>query len=137
MISKILQILCLQPRIEHFFLTVGQNNFGNKIPFCVSTPETSCLLFDPKTSHLLMDHRKGKTKDMSAKKLVDFNEYILLMACNYFVSFFSRLIKGNRMELNMLCNTLSTTRLKVNSVDKLYQICFPKTNNVLLRPIQS
>ena len=39
MISKILQILGLQPQIsksfyrslEHFFLTVGQNNFGNKI----------------------------------------------------------------------------------------------------------
>ena len=41
MISKILQILGLQPRIskvfsqslEQFFLTVGQNNFGNKLPF--------------------------------------------------------------------------------------------------------
>ena len=40
MISKMLQILGLQPRIskvsrslEQFFLTVGQNNFGNKIPF--------------------------------------------------------------------------------------------------------
>ena len=37
MISKILQILGLQPRIskslEQFFLTVDQNNFGNKIPF--------------------------------------------------------------------------------------------------------
>ena len=41
MISKILQILSLQPRItkvfsqtlEQFFLTVGQNNFDNKIPF--------------------------------------------------------------------------------------------------------
>ena len=41
MISKILQILSLQPRIskvssrslEQFFLTVGQNNFGNKVPF--------------------------------------------------------------------------------------------------------
>ena len=32
MISKILQILGLQPRISNFFLTVGQNNFGNKIP---------------------------------------------------------------------------------------------------------
>ena len=30
-ISKILQILGLQPRISNFF-TVGQNNFGNKIP---------------------------------------------------------------------------------------------------------
>ena len=41
MISKILQILGIQPQIskvfsrslEHFFLTVRQNNFGNKIPF--------------------------------------------------------------------------------------------------------
>ena len=40
-ISKFLQILGLQPRIsnfffwslEQFFPTVGQNNFGNKIPF--------------------------------------------------------------------------------------------------------
>ena len=36
MISKNLQILGLQPRIsrslEQFFLTVGQNDFGNKIP---------------------------------------------------------------------------------------------------------
>ena len=36
-ISKNLQILGLQPRsfsrsLEQFFLTVGQNNFGNKIP---------------------------------------------------------------------------------------------------------
>ena len=41
MISKILKILGFQPRIsnffsqslEHFFLTVGQNHFDNKIPF--------------------------------------------------------------------------------------------------------
>ena len=38
MISKILQILGLQPRIskvsvEQFILTAGQKNFGNKIPF--------------------------------------------------------------------------------------------------------
>ena len=40
-ISKFLQILGIQPRISkdfsqslaQFFLTVGQNNFGNKIPF--------------------------------------------------------------------------------------------------------
>ena len=33
--SKILKILGLQPRIskEQYFLTVGQKNFGNKIPF--------------------------------------------------------------------------------------------------------
>ena len=39
--SKNLQIFGLQPRIskdfsqslDQFFLTVGQNNFGNKIPF--------------------------------------------------------------------------------------------------------
>ena len=30
---KILQSLGLQPRISKVFLTVGQNNFGNKIPF--------------------------------------------------------------------------------------------------------
>ena len=23
----------LKPPLEHFFLTVGQNNFGNKVPF--------------------------------------------------------------------------------------------------------
>ena len=33
MISKNLQILGLQPRISKAFLTLGQNNFGNKIPF--------------------------------------------------------------------------------------------------------
>ena len=33
MISKILQILSPQPWITKVFLTVGQNNFGNKIPF--------------------------------------------------------------------------------------------------------
>ena len=41
MISNFLKILGLQPRIskvfleslEQFFLTVGQNNFGNKIPY--------------------------------------------------------------------------------------------------------
>ena len=33
MISKSLLILGLQPRISKVFLTVGQNNFGNKIPF--------------------------------------------------------------------------------------------------------
>ena len=44
MISNILQILGLQPRIfksfsrslEQFFLTLGQNNFGKKIPFLFS-----------------------------------------------------------------------------------------------------
>ena len=40
MISKFLQTLCLQPRsfsqsLEHFFLTVGQNNFDNKIPLYI------------------------------------------------------------------------------------------------------
>ena len=41
MISKSLQIRSIQPydfksfsrSVEHFFLTIGQNNFGNKIPF--------------------------------------------------------------------------------------------------------
>ena len=45
-VRKFLQILGLQPRIskvfsqsvEQFFLTVGQNNFGNKIP-CFNTGE--------------------------------------------------------------------------------------------------
>ena len=44
MISKILQILGLQPRVfksfsgslEQFFLTIGQSNFGNRIPSIVS-----------------------------------------------------------------------------------------------------
>ena len=44
MISKNLQILGLLPQtskvfprsLEQFFLTVGQNNFGNKIPFHLS-----------------------------------------------------------------------------------------------------
>ena len=32
-ISKSLQILCLQPQsLQHSFLKIGQNNFGNKIP---------------------------------------------------------------------------------------------------------
>ena len=48
--SKILQILGLQPRIskvfylksfsrslEQLFLTVGQNNYGNKVPFIAKT----------------------------------------------------------------------------------------------------
>ena len=33
MISKCLQILGLSRSLEHFFLTAGQNNLGNKIPF--------------------------------------------------------------------------------------------------------
>ena len=41
MISNILQILGLQSRIsqslKQFFLPVGQNNFGNKIPFLISS----------------------------------------------------------------------------------------------------
>ena len=32
--------------LEHFFLTVGQNNFGNKIPFLK-------ILFDPYAIYLL------------------------------------------------------------------------------------
>ena len=51
MISKILQILGLQPRIskvfsrslEQFFLTVDQNNFGNKIPFPLDR-KCSCFI---------------------------------------------------------------------------------------------
>ena len=49
MISKILQILGLQPRIskvfvdhyKNFFLTVGQNNFSNKIP--LAKADINCL----------------------------------------------------------------------------------------------
>ena len=38
MITNILKILSLQPQIakvnlDHIFFTVGQNNFGNKVPF--------------------------------------------------------------------------------------------------------
>ena len=48
-ISKLLQILGLQTRIskvfsqslEQFFLTVGQNNFCNKIPFILKFPDLS------------------------------------------------------------------------------------------------
>ena len=59
MISKILQILALHPRIskvfldhlEQFFLTLGQNNFGNKITLisCVETKLACehCKLFSP------------------------------------------------------------------------------------------
>ena len=35
LISNILQILGLQHQISKVFLTVGQNNFGNKIPFVI------------------------------------------------------------------------------------------------------
>jgi hypothetical protein len=35
-ISKILQILSLQPQISKVFLTVDQKNFGNKIPIIVA-----------------------------------------------------------------------------------------------------
>ena len=36
-VSKFLQILSLQPQISKVFLTVGQNNFGNKIPLLVKS----------------------------------------------------------------------------------------------------
>ena len=46
-ISKILQILGLQPRsLEHFYLTVGQNNFGNKIPYIENVNHKSFLLYN-------------------------------------------------------------------------------------------
>ena len=32
--------------LEHFFLTVGQNNFGNKIPFLFNELAVSLLLFE-------------------------------------------------------------------------------------------
>ena len=41
MISKGLQIISLQSRsIERFFLTVGQNNFWNKMPYMAADYET-------------------------------------------------------------------------------------------------
>ena len=48
MSSKILHILGLQPRIsqEHFFLTVGQNNFGNKILFKCNEQSLHFLEFE-------------------------------------------------------------------------------------------
>ena len=60
MISKFLQILGLQPRIsiffswllEQFFLTVGQNNFGNKIPF---NDYSQVFVINYKLTYTLMD----------------------------------------------------------------------------------
>ena len=49
-----LQILGLQPRISKFFLTVGQNNFGNKIPFAYCT---------------LSFHKLSLLKDLKVKSL--------------------------------------------------------------------
>ena len=43
MISKILQ--SFSRSLEHFFLTVGQNNFGNKIPFLSGNEDLSLLYF--------------------------------------------------------------------------------------------
>ena len=47
MISKILKILGLQQSfsrsLEQFFLTVGQNNFGNKIPLFNDLPSVANL----------------------------------------------------------------------------------------------
>ena len=39
MISKFLLILGIQPQISDVFLTVGRNNFGNKISFIVQKNE--------------------------------------------------------------------------------------------------
>ena len=47
-ISKFLQILSLQPRISKFFLTVGRNNFDNKIPNTNSWPSVSKLFLIPR-----------------------------------------------------------------------------------------
>ena len=44
-ISKILQILGLQPRISKVFHTVGQNNFGNKILIFQGSDETGGASF--------------------------------------------------------------------------------------------
>ena len=38
MISKILQ--SFSQSLEHFFLTVGQNNFGNKIPILIENHQS-------------------------------------------------------------------------------------------------
>ena len=46
MISKNLQILSLQSQISQVFLTGGQNNFGNKIPFIHICPVHYILSFN-------------------------------------------------------------------------------------------
>ena len=51
MISKCSQIFGLQPQISNvllirtFFLAVGQNNFGNKIPFLILSTENKSDTF--------------------------------------------------------------------------------------------
>ena len=68
MISKILQILSLQPRItkvftrtlEQFFLTVGQNNFDNKIPFFVWNIRVKVSKFFSSISILIDLGEKGQ-----------------------------------------------------------------------------
>ena len=53
----------LDVSLEHFFLTVGQNNFGNKIPLLLFLPEIVTYLlrlwgkeFNGKLHQTLMDH---------------------------------------------------------------------------------
>ena len=72
MISKILKILSLQPQIskvfsrslEHFFLRVGQNNFGNKIPMSTHT------WFSPQIPKLCKQRTKTLLKLFFLKNLL-------------------------------------------------------------------
>ena len=101
MVSKFLQILGLQPRILEFqnffsinrsiFLTVGQNNFGNKIPYFLTSiggagVKKLCETFFEihiwhfqKTSNLL-SHETWQIEDYS----VVINKLVLLTRCALF-----------------------------------------------------
>ena len=118
MISKILQIFSRS--LEQFFLTVGQNNFGNKIPilsyFLVlksinrnAYALTNNLVADNITEDLqqanierdkLLEEEKKKTeaeKAKSGKYLYFFSfMFLFLSLCFYFVLFRGRKEKGGK-----------------------------------------
>ena len=69
MISKILQILGLQPRISKvfsitrfFFLTVGQYNFGNKIPFLSTSKNFFLNIFSSVSLYSVQTWEPGQFK---------------------------------------------------------------------------
>ena len=95
MISKILQILGLKSRIskvfpqslEQFFLTVGQNNFGNKIPFLLGCKKLyycgkNCLKKAWKSYH---SKECGFLKDISLEDLedLDFERMVIRTILRY------------------------------------------------------
>ena len=96
MTSTFLQILGLQPRLlqsfsrslEQFFLTVGQNDFGNKIPFLTTVPSCDHIKIkslysrDPCNIFLAIWKKREKEMKNDTKKMKNWETHQIVKVDN-------------------------------------------------------